>query len=356
MRIPALIVGFGNISQGFASVLTKKAQYLRETLGIEISVIGVVEVVNGRFESALSKDGLDLDRLLRTKRQAGKVSAYPGAGGNSSTLELIRESGAQIVLEATPTNIKDGEPGLSHIRSALDAGIHVVTSNKGPLLFGLRELRNLARAKGVEFRYSAAVAGALPVITMGYYSLVGCRVNSIEGILNGTTNYILTEMAERDVGLQEALADAQRMGIAETDPRLDIEGYDTAFKLLIAANSIMNTDAKISDVGVSGIESITRETVRDSKRRGYALKLIGRARRVDDGVEMKVALEELPTGHPFYSVNGVWKAVMFDTDLLGEVLLLGGKSNPELAAGAMLRDIVNIVHDTSRAIHRCSNQ
>lgn len=131
-------------------------------------MLGVVEVVDGRFESAFSKHGLDLDRLLRTKRQAGKVSAYPGAGGRSSTMELINESGAQILVEATPTNIKDGEPGLSHVRTALNVGMHVVTSNKGVPLFGLRRLRDLASGNGVELRYSAAVAGALPIMTTGY--------------------------------------------------------------------------------------------------------------------------------------------------------------------------------------------
>lgn len=163
-------------------------------------------------------------------------------------------------------------------------------------------------------------------------------------------------MADGDIGIEEALADAQRMGIAETDPRLDIEGYDTAFKLLIAANSIMNADANVSDLAVSGIVGITPERVQAAKRRGHALKLIGRACHADNRVGMNIAWEELPASHPFYSVNGVWKAVMFDTDLLGEIVLLGGKSSPELAAGAMLRGILNIVRHTSPANGKSSNK
>lgn len=126
----------------------------------------------------------------------------------------------------------------------------------------------------LDFRYSASVAGALPIIPTAYYGLMGSKVDSIEGILNGTTNYILTQMARRKVEMKEALLEAQRLGVAETDPRLDIEGYDTAIKLLVAANSIMRSEARISDVKVSGIENVTTDTIRAAESRRYSLKLI----------------------------------------------------------------------------------
>jgi homoserine dehydrogenase len=221
----------------------------------------------------------------------------------------------------------------------------VVTSNKGPLLFGLRGLRKQAAEKGVGFKYSASVGGALPIIPTGYYSLAGCRVNSIEGILNGTCNFILTQMAKTGATVERALAQAQQMGIAETDPKLDVQGHDTAFKLLVAVNSIMDVDKKISDVKVSGIEHVTQEEIRQVIGRGRLLKLVGRATKENGGVEMTVGLEEVDSEHPFYSVNGIWKAVLFKTELLGEIVLLGGKSNPQLAAGAMIRDVLNLLHD-----------
>ena len=143
--------------------------------------------------------------------------------------------------------------------------------------------------------------------------------------------------------MTEALAEAQQMGIAETNPRLDVQGYDTAFKLLLATNSIMDADKKIKDVDISGIEHITQEMIQEAKRRQRLLKLIGRARKINERFEMTVKVEEVSPDHPFYSVNGIWKAVLFNTELLGEVVLLGGKSNPQLAAGAMVRDIVNLV-------------
>lgn len=346
MRIDTLLIGFGNVGQSLASVILRDAEYLQETFDLEIRVVGAVEIDSrGEFHSAFSENGLDLRALISTKRQTGTISSYQGGGEHETSVALIRRSGARLMIEMTPTNLNDGEPGLTHVKSALNTGMSVVTSNKGPLLFSLKEFGKMSAERGVGFRYSAAVGGALPIIPTGYYSLAGCRVNSIEGILNGTSNFILTEMTKTGASMGDALAQAQETGIAETDPKLDVEGYDTAFKLLIAANSIMAADMKLSDVEVSGIQDVSQQMIQDTARRGKVLRLIGRAKKVDGGIDMKVGLEEVNSWHPFYSVNGIWKAVVFNTELLGEVVLLGGKSNPQLAAGAIVRDIINLVQD-----------
>jgi homoserine dehydrogenase len=346
LKVNTLLVGFGNIGQNLASIILRDSEYLHETFDLDVRVVGAVETdSHGEFHSAFLENGLDLTVLLSNKRSTGTISSYPNAGGHETTRELISRSRACLMLESTPTNLRDGEPGLEHIRAALETGMNVVTSNKGPLIFGLKALRKLAADREVGFRYSAAVAGALPIIPTAYYSLAGCRVNSIEGILNGTSNFILTEMTQAGSSMQDALARAQKAGIAETDPKLDVEGYDTAFKLLVAANSIMDADMKLSDMTISGIQNVTQSHIQEAGARGRLLKLIGRAKRVDDDIEMTVSLEEVGKEHPFYSVNGIWKAVLFNTELLGEVVLLGGKSNPQLAAGAMIRDILNLVQD-----------
>ena len=344
MKVSTLLVGFGNIGQNLASVLLRNSDFLRSTFDLEIQVVGAVETdLHGEFHSAFLQEGLDLATLLKVRRETKVVSSYPRAGGHLTSHYLIHHSGAQLMLESTPTNLQNGQPGLSHLQSAIQQEMSVVTSNKGPLLFALNELRKQAAYRGVGFGYSAAVAGALPIIPTAYYSLAACRVNSIEGILNGTCNYILTRMTQTGANVESALAEAQQMGIAETDPSLDIKGYDTAFKLLVAANSIMDADKRVADVKISGIEHITREMIQEAKRKQRLLKLIGRARKVNGSLEMTVGVEEIGPDNPFYSVNGIWKAVLFDTELLGEVVLLGGKSNPQLAAGAMVRDIVNLV-------------
>lgn len=293
---------------------------------------------------------MDLEVLLRTKEQGVSVSAYPSAGGNDSALDLIKKSNAQLILEATPTNLRNGEPAFTYMKTALRLGMHVVTANKAPLTFALRELKELAKLNRVELKYSAAVAGALPIIPTGDYALKGVNVNSIEGILNGTTNYILTQMANKGVDMKDALAEAQQKGIAEADPRLDIHGDDTAVKLLIAANSIMHSDAKISNVRISGIEHVTRDEMLAAKKRGRILRLVGSARNLDGSLDMKVGVVEVGPDHPFFWVNGTWKGVIFDTDILGKIVLVGGESNPQFAAGAMLRDVLDIYCDSETSL------
>ena len=234
MKIPVLIVGFGKVSQAFVSVLSKKTRFLRNNFGVDLYVVGAVHREGGEFHSAYSKEGLDLNTTLQIKRETGQLSRYPHGGGNLSPVELIEETEAKIMLEATPTNLRNGEPALTHIKTALNSGNSRCYSNKGPVAFALKELRNLAQTRGVAPRYSASVAGALPIIPTGYYSLMGCEVTSVEGILNGTTNFILTAMEQELISLGEALEEAQTIGIPEADPRVDVEGWDTAVKLLIA--------------------------------------------------------------------------------------------------------------------------
>jgi homoserine dehydrogenase len=352
LEISAILIGFGNVGRSFVSVLARKREYLKTVFGLDISITGAVEGREGKFHSAFSKRGLDLNILLETKRETGRISWYPNAGGNVSPFELIRESGAQVLLEVTPTNIMNGEPGLSHVRAGLEAGMHIVTSNKGPLIFCLRELKATARAKGLDFRYSASVAGALPIMPTLYYALMGCKVKSIEGILSATTNYILTQMQERGRSMQEALMDARAMGIAEADSSIDLQGYDTAVKLLIASNSCMECYKQIGDVLVSGIENVDLDDARAVKARGGILKLIGRAEGEGEDVRLTVGLEELSPNNPFHHVGNTMKAVTFDTDLLGQITLVGGESTPDVVAGAMLRDLLNVIHDTRKLRRR----
>jgi len=343
-----VLVGFGNVGQSFASLLLQKQTFLRERFDVELLIVGAADSgIEKNFHSAYSANGLNSVTLLDLKKNHSTVAAYPGAGCTDSAIELIENSNSDLLLETTPTNLENGEPGLSHVRAALKAGMHVVTSNKGPLVFGWKELRELARSQGKEFRFGASVAGALPIIPMGHYSLMGSEVSSIQGILNGTTNYILSQMERKGITMKDALSEAQRMGIAEANPKLDLEGYDTAFKLLIAANAIMDADAKLSDIEIRGIEKISAEQVGSARERGNAYKLIGRADRINGRLEMRVGVEEVDGNHPFRWVNGTWKSVLFKTDLLGEVLVTGGASSPKLTAGAMLRDVLNIMNEIS---------
>jgi len=344
MKLSLVCIGFGNVGQALVSVLGGKREFLKRSLDIEFSLHGVSEIVSGKFVCAVDEEGLDLQELLTKKRGIGSVEGCGRPGPNLvSSLDLIESVGADIVAEVTPTNMKTGEPGLSHIRLALEKKRHVVTSNKGPLILALKELLDLADRNGVKLKFGASVGGALPIVNLASNALAGCEIRMMEGILNGTTNYILTGMAEKKIEMSDALREAQHMGIAETDPTLDINGYDSAFKLLLIANLFMAAEASLSDVRIEGIGGIGLSDIEKARSENQVIKLVATARRDDNGkVALFVRPEKLHDNHPLASVGGTWKAATFYTDLLDQVTLVGGRSGPQFAAGAMLRDLVNI--------------
>jgi homoserine dehydrogenase len=246
-----------------------------------------------------------------------------------------------VLIEATPTNIVDGEPGLTHIRTALGKGMHVITAAKGPLVLRFGELKALADQKGVSLKFSAATAAALPTVDVGEFCLAGAEILSIEGILNGTTNYILTRMHREGIDYEEALAAAQALGIAEPDPSLDVEGWDTASKLVIIANHLLGASLTLNDVEVSGITGVSRQMIEEAKAQSKVIKLIGRTDK-EGRVVAGVAPRALGPEHPMANIHGAEKGLTFFTDSMDRVTVTGGKSDPKGAAAAMLKDLINI--------------
>lgn len=332
MRI--ILIGFGNLGKGFARALVEKASHLRETHGLRPVVVAAVD----EFGAAVDEGGLDIQKLLRAAERTNSVAGYPSRGVRGKTaLEVIEEVEAELVFELTPTNIKTGEPGLTHIKRAMMAGRHVITSNKGPLVVAFRKLNELARKKGVEFRYSASVGGSVPVISLAKRMLAGNEILSIRGVLNGTSNYILTRMSMEGAPFDVVLREAQEMGIAEKDPTLDIEGIDTACKITILANAIFDMDATLKDVKVTGIRRIRPEAARLAQEAGYAIKLIGVAKR--DLLEVGPKL--VPIGHPL-AVGGTLNAVTFQTDLARETTITGFGAGPRETSSALLGDLIDV--------------
>lgn len=277
----------------------------------------------------------------------GGLSQYPEYGVQGlAALDLVRQARADILVETSPTNVVHGEPGLSHIRLALERGMHVVTANKGPLVVAFAELRELARRKGRKLMYGPATAAALPTVSVGSYELAGSRITGIEGILNGTTNYILTQMRDRGVSYHQALREAQQLGIAETDPTLDVEGYDTANKLLILANSLMEGSLRLTDVERKGITGLSAEEVQGARLAGKAMKLVGTAQWEGARLRAVVRPTLLDAGHPLAAVDGSEKGVTFHSDLLGTLTITGGASGRIPAAASILRDLLNLVRET----------
>ncbi len=248
-----------------------------------------------------------------------------------------------VLVECTPSNLRTGEPALSNITTALENGWHVAATSKGALVVKFRELREMARHKGVRLMASGAAAAALPTLDVGLWSLAGTEVLGIEGILNGTTNYILTKMEEGETYAQ-ALAEAQARGIAEPDPTMDVDGWDTAAKLVIISNSVMGTGFRLDEVAVSGIRDLAPHLGPKAAEAGKALRLMGKCSK-DDGShpwKLEVGLALLDGDHPLFGVRGTTKGVTFYTDTMGPVTVVGGRSDPGGTGAALLKDIINI--------------
>jgi homoserine dehydrogenase len=318
--IDLIIVGFGNIGRGLVSSIIENSPEIGSK-GFKIKVVAVCEAKG----SIVDSNGIDLKKLLE-----GKVK-----WGDEKTLEVIKSTPADMVLELTPGNIKTGEPGLSHMITALESKKHVVTSNKSPLVVGYRRLLDLASKNDLKLRYEATVGGAIPVISCCERELAGNRIKNIYGIFNGTTNYILTKMDEEGVDFESALAEAKESGYAETDPTYDISGIDTASKVLILGNALMNLDIALKDLEVSGIEKITSEAMDVAKKYGYTIKLIG------DVGKREVAPRLVPLDHPL-NVGGSLNAILIETDLAGELTIIGKGAGAKETSSALLSDVLSI--------------
>jgi len=234
---------------------------------------------------------------------------------------------------------------LSHLRLALDNGWHVVTANKGPLVVDFKGLKRKSTDQRLALEFSAAAGAALPGLDVGLYSLAGAEITAIEGILNGTTNFILTQM-DQGVIYEDALGEAREKGIAEPDPSQDVEGWDTALKILLLANAVLGLDLTLADIDVRGITGITDQLRNNAKAEGKVLKLLGRIHQAGAQFKAEVKLTAIGSAHPLFGVNGTNKGITFFTDTMGEVTVTGGKSDPRGAAAALLKDIINIFQHT----------
>ena len=323
------IIGFGAVGQGVARSILSKREYLKKQ-GIDLCVVGISDSKG----SEINAGGIDIEKALLRKKQKGSVAV-----GNA--LDIIGDVEHDIVVEATPTNINNGEPGLSNMRQALKSGKHIVTSNKGPLALHFNELKEAAQDNGLFFRYEATVGGAVPIFNLVHEALAGNTVVGIEGILNGTCNYILTRMSEERMPYDLVLKEAQELGIAETDPTYDVEGIDSAIKLVIIANSIFGLDSTYKDVDVTGITKITPEALELANRNNYVVKLVCEAR---EG-KLTVAPRLVPKRHPL-AVGGTLNVASILTDLAGRITISGKGAGSVETASSILSDILYIVRNS----------
>ena len=332
MRI--VLIGFGTVGQSLARVLTKEKDWLVKNYGFEPKVTAIVDSRG----SCRDDNGLNLDLALKVKEKHGTVQKYPtSAPKTKDTQQIISETEAEAVIETTPSNFPTGEPGLTNIKRSLSARRHVVTANKGPLAIAMPALLELANHTRVQLRFSATVGAGTPFLNFASKCLPGEKILGIRGILNGTTNYILTRMDDASLSFQQALAEAQEKGYAEKNPANDLKGLDTAAKIVIIANWVLKHRISINELEITGVEKITPEKIRAAKKSGARIKLIGRL--TDSQAVVKP--EEIPADDPL-CVPGKLNALTFSTEHIGDVTLIGRGAGGEETAGAIIRDLVDI--------------
>ena len=307
------------------TILGQKGQLRRR--GLKIEVVAVVD----SHSAAVDRRGLDLRRLAARKKATGRVGEK-----ELSAREVIGEVESDAVVEVTPANPEGGEPALTHITRALRASRHVVTANKMPLALRFTDLTRMAERRGVRILYGACVGGGLPILETGRILSEAEPVLKIEGVLNATTNFILTKMAEGGMTYGSALAEAQRLGFAETDPTLDVNGFDAACKLVILADHVMGSKITLGDVDFLGVEGVTPEALSDASSRGKAVRLVART---DE--EPRVSTMEVDARSPL-NVSGASHAVVFHCKDSGVRTISGVGAGPVTTAGAVLRDLMTL--------------
>jgi homoserine dehydrogenase len=337
--IALCLSGFGAVHQHFARILLDKADHLARAFGLLPRVVAVAD----RGGVIYRPDGLDLAALLAHKAAGNSVVTFAAVGAQAvGSLAALRPLIFDILLEATPANLTDGEPGLGFVREALELGRPVVLANKAPLVLDYAGLHELARRNGARLAFSATVCGGLPVLNVGRRDLVGAAIHKVEGIFNSTTNYILSQV-QAGRSFDEALAEAQRRGIAESDPSLDLGGWDAANKLVIIANAVLGYPARLEDVEVTGVEGWRSLNRRPGAGRAGAHKLVARAERRPDGLyRLTVGPELLPAEHFLARVSEWQMGIVFYTDIYEELYLKIDERGPMATAAAMLRDLIEV--------------
>ena len=335
MRI--ILCGFGVVGQSFAKLLESRSEDLYARYGLKPRIVGVFD----RNGSAIDPSGLDINRLIDVKKKSNSVKEYSEAKNDASGIEMINDLEAEVLIETTQSNYKDAEPGMTHIVNAMKRGMHVISVNKGPLALAFPSLMELADYNRVLFRFSGTVGGGTPILDFARNSLRGERIVSFDGILNGTTNYILTNMAD-GMSFNDALSDAKQKGYVEADESLDIDGLDAAAKLVILANWIMRMKVTMPDIKRIGIREIDSSNIKHATENNCAIKLIASCNK-----ELKVEPKEIAVDDPL-CVSGTLNAISFTSEHSGTQTIIGRGAGGIETASSILRDLIDIRNESTK--------
>ncbi len=334
------LLGFGNVGRAFARLLLRKQAELASQYDLTFRVTGIA---TGRHGLTIDAEGVDLARalaLVESGQALETISRLPV----TDTLDFVHSVPAEVLFENSPVNHENGEPAVSYLRIALERGMHAITANKGPVVHAYHELTRLAQAQGRKFYFESTVMDGAPIFSLFRQALPAARVESLRGILNSTTNLILGRM-EQGESFEAAVGYAQQIGLAETDPSGDVDGWDAAIKVAALVTVILGVPLKPHDVERSGIRGITAEKVATAKSEGKRWKLVCSAERQGEGVHARVAPELVEASSPLYSVEGSSSIVEFHTDTLPGLSIVEGNPGPETTAYGLLADLINATRE-----------
>ncbi|MFC7060917.1 homoserine dehydrogenase [Halobacillus seohaensis] len=333
-------IGFGGVGQALAEILAEKKESLLESYGFDSKIVAVADVMKG---SVYDPEGLHVNDLLEAVRDTGSVEAYEGSSNlikGLSSIDTITNSNADVIVEVTFTDVNTGEPAITHCRTAFEHHKSVVTTNKGPVALAYRELAELAANNDVFFGFEGTVMSGTPALRMPIETLAGNKITEIRGILNGTTNYILSEM-EKGQSYEGALSKAQELGYAEADPTSDVEGYDARYKAAILSNYIMGVEISHTDVYCEGITHITKNQVQSALKENKKWKLLARIKQENGTVVASVQPECIDATDPLASVTGATNAILYECDLSGPILLTGAGAGLKETGFSLLIDLIH---------------
>ena len=336
-----IFVGFGNVARALAHLLDAKQEVLKGQYGFSTRIVGIA---TGHHGMALDPAGIDSEAATRLAAEGKTLESLSKVPVPVSMLEFIRASRAEVLFENSPVNHLSGQPAIDHLRTGLECGMHVITANKGPVVHAYPELSELAASQGRRFLFESAVMDGAPIFSLFRGPLPAIEVKSFRGILNSTTNFIL-ELMEQGQTFEDAVRYTQSIGLAETDPNADVDGWDAAIKVAALATVIMGIPLKPDAVDRTGIRGISTEMVQEALQAGERWKLICRARREGPQLVTKVAPERVSPSTPFYSINGTSSYVQFETDSLPGLGIVESNPGPTTTAYGLLADLINAVRN-----------
>lgn len=340
-EIRIALLGFGNAGQAFAKLLIEKNEEITSTLDTRVLVVAIATRSKGTI---VDEKGLNLEKICHEVKTNGSFSNPVVL----SSMELANQGGYDILIELTPLEIFSGQPAIDHIKAGLERSKHVITGNKGPVAWAYRELKELAREKGVQFFCETTVMDGTPIFNLVEETLKFCKVLEINGVLNTTTNFVLEEMG-KGISYEQAIEEGKRRGFVEADPSADIEGYDAAAKVTALMNVLMDAKITPADIDRKGIENIKVEDIKEAESRGKVIKLLCNGTYKDGKASGSVRPEEFDKDHLLAAITGTSSVVSITTDLMGTISIIEHNPEIEQTAYGIFSDLIRIISKIKEA-------